>query len=404
MHILLISDNFYPETNAPASRGFEHCKVWVSQGHKVTVITSFPNFPRGKVYSGYKNKLYQFENIKGINILRVWTYMAPNSGIWKRMLDQLSFMITAFFGGVFLKNIDVVIGTTPHIFTPVSAVLISKIKNIKFILELRDLWPDSMVAVGMDNKFFLFKLAKFLEKKLYFSAHKIIPVTNSFSTYLIKMGIPKSNIKVVMNGVDISFFDFKKSKYIKRSSKIFQISYIGTIGMAHSIHTIVEAANIMKNDFYDLPIKFQIIGDGAERKTIEKEIYNLENIILLPLVPKEKIIEYLDRSDLGIIHLKKNDLFKTVIPSKMFEYMAMGIPILHGVLGESYEIIRKHNLGIYFEAENPQDLCASIIKLYNEKSLYNEISKNCVKTSFLFNRESLALDMLLEIKKAVRNE
>ena len=119
MHILLISDNFYPETNAPASRGFEHCKVWVKNGHKVSVLTSFPNFPAGKIFLGYKNKLRQIDNIDGISVHRVWTYMSPNTGIWRRILDQISFMFSSFINGLFLKNVDIIIGTTPHIFTPI---------------------------------------------------------------------------------------------------------------------------------------------------------------------------------------------------------------------------------------------------------------------------------------------
>lgn len=399
MHILLISDNFYPETNAPASRGFEHCKVWVKNGHKVSVLTSFPNFPAGKIFLGYKNKLRQIDNIDGISVHRVWTYMSPNTGIWRRILDQISFMFSSFINGLFLKNVDIIIGTTPHIFTPISAVLLSKVKKTVFVLELRDLWPDSMLAVGINNKNLLFKSAKFIERKLYLSADKIIPVTNSFKKYLMNCGVSSKKIKVIMNGVDTNIFNFKNSNYVKRSSKTFIISYIGTIGMAHSIITLIEAAKILSKKHKDLTIQFQIIGDGADKENIVTQALNVENVKILPNVTKEGVLEYLDRSDAGIIHLKKNDLFKTVIPSKMFEYMAMGVPILHGVEGESYDIVRKHNLGLYFEGENPNDLCSVILKLYNNKLLYDEISKNCVKTSKLFKREVFALKMLEEITK-----
>jgi glycosyltransferase involved in cell wall biosynthesis len=399
MHILLISDNFYPETNAPASRGLEHCKFWVKRGHQVSVLTSFPNFPGGKIFTGYKNKLRQIDNVEGINVVRVWTYMSPNTGVWRRILDQMSFMVSSFINGLFLKDVDVVIGTTPHIFTPISAVLLSKIKKSYFVLELRDLWPDSMLAVGISNKKYLFKLAKLIEKKIYFGADKIIPVTYSFKKYLINFGISNNKIKVIMNGVDTNFFNFKNSKYLKRSSNTFMISYIGTLGMAHSIETIIEAARILSTKYKKLTVKFQIIGDGADRENIVKQALKTDNVEVLSTVPKEQVLEYLDRSDAGIIHLKKNDLFKTVIPSKMFEYMAMGVPILHGVEGESYDIVRKHNLGLYFEGENPNDLCSVILKLYNNKLLYDEISKNCVKTSKLFKREVFALKMLEEITK-----
>ena len=399
MHILLISDNFYPETNAPASRGYEHCKIWVTQGNKVTVITSFPNYPKGKIFSGYKNKLRQLEKIDGINVIRVWTYMAPNAGVWKRMLDQMSFMISSFVNGIFLKNVDIVIGTSPHLFTPLSAMFLAKIKQKFFMLELRDLWPDSMLAVGINNHTNLYKIAKFLEKKLYLTADKIIPVTYSFKKYLINLGIPDSKIRVVMNGVDTEFFNFKKNKYIKRSSKIFKISYIGTIGLAHSIQTIIEAAKILNNRHSELKILFQIIGDGAEKEKILKEAQGNSNVKVLSTITKDQVKEYLDRTDAGVIHLRKNNLYKTVVPSKMFEYMAMGVPILHGVSGESLQIINKYNLGLHFVSESPEDLCSAILKLYNNRSLYNKMSENCVKTSKKFNRKILALKMLEEIKK-----
>ena len=242
MHILLISDNFYPETNAPATRGFDHCKVWVNNGHEVTVITSFPNFPTGKIFSGYKNKFNQTEKIEGINVLRVWTYMSQNAGVWRRILDQMSFMFSSFINGILLKDIDIIIGTTPHMFTPISGIFLAKLKGLPFILELRDLWPDSMKAVGINDKKILYKLAKLLENKIYFASDLIIPVTYSFKDYLANLGVNNSKVKVIMNGVDTNFFNFLNNKYLKRSSKTFLICYIGTIGMAHSIKTIINIA------------------------------------------------------------------------------------------------------------------------------------------------------------------
>ena len=203
--------------------------------------------------------------------------------------------------------------------------------------------------------------------------------------------------------VDTNFFNFNKKKYLKRSNRSFIISYIGTIGMAHCIQTIIDAAKILSINNKDLKIEFQIIGDGADSEKIKTQALIMDNVKVFSAVSKEKVLEYLDKSDAGIIHLRKNNLFKTVVPSKMFEYMAMGIPILHGVDGESHEILKRHNLGIYFEGENPNELCSAILKLYNNKSLYNEISQNCVKTSKLFKREILALKMLEEIIKIEKN-
>lgn len=401
MNVLLITDNFYPETNAPANRGLEHSLYWSRNGNTVTVITSAPNFPEGRVHEGYKNSLYQCSYYKGIRIIRVWTFIAENKGIYKRILDQISFMFMSFICGLFVKKPDVIIGTSPHIFTCVSALLLSKIKRKKFIFELRDLWPDSLTAVGLDKNKILFKFGKYLELWLYNNSDLIICLTNSFRNYLLKKNIDRKKVKIVTNGVNTNFFDPVKSIEQKSELPHFNVSYIGTIGMAHSIITIVKTAKIIENDYPKLPIKFFLIGSGAEHNYIKKIIVDkkIKNIKILPNIPRNKIVSYLKITHISIIHLKKSELFKTVIPSKLFENIAMGIPLVHGVLGESKKLVLKHKIGITFTPENSKELCKSILKLYHDKSLYKKISKNCLNTKKLFERNNLANKMLDEMKK-----
>ena len=403
MNILLITDNFYPETNAPANRGLEHCLYWAGTGNNVTVITSAPNFPEGIIYEGYKNSLYQFSYHKGIRIIRVWTFLAENKGIWKRLIDHVSFMFTSFFCGLFIRKIDVVIGTSPHIFSCVSALLLSKIKRKKFVFELRDLWPDSLIAVGLDKNKILYRFGKYLEFWLYKNSDLIICLTNSFRNYLINLNFDSKKVKIVTNGVNTKFFDPKESINKKKELLNFNVSYFGTIGMAHSIITIVNTAKIIQDNYPKLPIKFTLIGSGAEHSYIKKFILDnkIKNIKILKNISRNKILSYLKITHISIIHLKRSKLFKTVIPSKLFENMAMGIPIVHGVLGESKKLVLKHKIGITFTPENSEDLCKSILKLYNDKRLYNEISKNCLNTSKLFERNNLAKKMLDEIMKVV---
>ena len=142
MHILFLTDNFPPEVNAPASRTFEHCREWVRAGHKVTVITGVPNFPRGKVYEGYSNRLWQRETMEGIQVIRVWTYITANAGFAKRILDYQSFMVAATLAAPLVHKVDVVVGTSPQFFTVCAAYVISRFKRIPFVFELRDLWPE----------------------------------------------------------------------------------------------------------------------------------------------------------------------------------------------------------------------------------------------------------------------
>ena len=272
MKILFLTDNFYPETNAPAKRTLEHCKEWVNSGHSVTIITGVPNFPKGKVFKGYKNRLYQSEIIDSILVKRVWTYIAPNKGFFYRIIDYLSFMLTSFFCGLFTKKHDVIIATSPQFFTLISGYLISLFKRAPLVLEIRDLWPESIVAVGAMKKSNLFiKILYRIAIFIYRKAKIIICVTQSFKKDLINKGIKEEKIFVIENGFDLEK-NITPNKTIKEVEKYyvvnkndFIISFIGTVGMAHGLEIILKAAKNVKED-----IKFLIIGDGARKKDLKK--------------------------------------------------------------------------------------------------------------------------------------
>ena len=395
LKILFLTDNFPPEVNAPATRTYEHCKEWVKEGVDVTVITGFPNFPIGKVFDGYKNKLYQKEVIDGINVIRVWTYIAANKGFLKRTLDYFSFAVSSFIAGLFIKS-DIIIATSPQFFTTWSAFLLSKIKQKPWIFELRDLWPESIIAVGaLKNK----KVIDFLEKieiALYKDADKIISVTNSFKENLISRGINKDKIFVIPNGANLELFkprpkDKELLKKLNLENK-FIIGYIGTHGMAHGLDFILKSISKLKDD----NIHFLFIGEGAERENLinlSKKLH-LKNVSFLNTIPKDEVPKYLSIIDVSLVPLKKSDTFKTVIPSKIFESAAMGKPILLGVDGEARKIIEKYEAGLYFEPENKSDFLKKLYILKKNKSLYKKLSKNCKKLAVDFDRKFLAKNML----------
>lgn len=377
-NILFLTHYFPPESNAPANRTFEHCRNWVKEAN-VTVITNFPNHPDGKIFTGYKNKLIQREIVEGINVVRLWTFITPNEGFLLRTLNYLVYMFAAFIYGVFTKaKFDVVIATTPQFFCGLAGKYISIIRRKKFILELRDLWPESIIAVGALKNKMIIRILEKVELNLYHSANKIISVTNSFKNNLISRGIEPSKIDVLFNGVAIDLF--KNGKQISDQnlrefiSSGFIVGYIGTIGMAHSLITLVDAAEKVKNS----DIKFVIVGSGAERGKLEKEIAdrNLKNIIITQLQPKAEIPSIIHNLDLFCVHLKKNDLFKTVIPSKIFEGMIMKKPILMGVEGEARDIIEDANCGLFFEPENSDDLVEKVLTLRDTIKLKDELGEN----------------------------
>lgn len=408
MHILFISDNFPPEGNAPATRTLEHCREWVIEGHKVTVITCAPNFPEGKVFKGYKNKWLFKEELEGISVWRVKTYITANEGFIKRTIDFISFMFSSLFFGLFVKKVDIVIGTSPQFFTVVSAWALSKFKRVPFVFELRDIWPASITAVGAMRDSWVINIFEKLELLLYRQASLIISVTYSFKSELQHRGILGDKIKVVLNGVDLSKYTPKKSKDDTFSKKYnlenkFVAGYVGTHGLAHGLDSILEAAELLKND-NDIRIVFA--GGGADRLRLEKlvKIKGLSNVVMIPRQPKENMQKIWSLCDLSIVSLKNSPLFSTVIPSKIFESMAMSLPIIISVPeGESTEIIRAERSGIVVPCENAHSLSKAILNIKKDKALYNELSLNSLTAAKKYNRKAFALKMLSYIEDLHNN-
>ncbi len=405
MKILFITDNFKPEVNAPATRTYEHVKEWIKdEDVEVTIITCAPNFPHGKVYDGYKNKLYQVEYIDGIKVIRVWSYIASNSGFTKRVLDYISFGVMAFFVGLFQKH-DVVVATSPQFFTTWAAWGISKIKRKPWIFELRDLWPESIKTVGAMKQGKIIDILEKIELGLYKNCTKVVAVTDAFKTNLINRGIDKDKIEVITNGSNVELFyprdkDIKLLEELKLKDK-FIVGYIGTHGMAHSLDFIVKS--ISKID--DETIHFLFIGDGAIKKTIVDIAKNLKltNVTFLNSITKDDVPKYLSICDISLAPLKKEDNFKTVIPSKIFEASAMQKPTLLGVEGQAQEIIQEYNAGICFEPQNESDFIEQLTCLKTDTKRYKEFQRGCQKLAAKYDRKLLSCKMLKIIKDTSKN-
>ena len=403
MHILFLTDNFPPETNAPASRTYEHSLEWVRLGHQVTVVTCAPNFPQGRVFSGYTNKIWQTEIVNGIKVIRVWTFITANEGFIKRSLDYVSFMFSSFVASFFIKDVHVIIGTSPQFFTAISAYFTSLVKRRPWVFELRDIWPESIQAVGALRNRKVIRLLEKVELFLYRKSNKVIAVTDSFKTNLVSRGVDKNKVSVITNGVDMSrFFPLDKDAFLLEKFNLsgkFVVGYIGTHGMAHALDTVIEAAEIFQNTQCNNKITFLFIGDGAEKKKLVDSVnyMNLRNVIFIDSVQKNEIQKYWSLLDVSVIHLKKTSLFKTVIPSKLFECMGMGLPVLHGVEGESAEIVKRFDMGLTFEPESKDDLVDKILLLLDSSEMLVRFQVNSLKASEHFERKNLARKMVDEI-------
>jgi glycosyltransferase involved in cell wall biosynthesis len=405
MHILFLTDNFPPEVNAPASRTFEHAREWVLAGHQVTVITCAPNFPEGKVYAGYKNRCWQSSYYHGIRLIRVWSYITANQGFLKRILDYLSFMGAASLAGLLVRKVDVVIGTSPQFFTVCAAYLVGKFKRIPYVFELRDIWPESITAVGAMQNSRVINYLKKLELFLYQRASLIIPVTESFKHYLVNLGIAADKITVVSNGVDLLAFqprprDEELALQLGLAGK-FVLGYIGTHGMAHGLEIILnvaeQVAQLADGDRY----RFLFLGNGSCKADLLElaRKKQLHNVLFVDSVAKNEVSKYWSLLDVAIIHLRNLELFTKVIPSKLFECMGMGIPVLHGVAGESASIVEQEQVGLVFSAEDEASLLMAIVKISHDDELYAKFQHNARNTAHKFDRKYLAAKMLQRITR-----
>jgi len=407
MHILFLTDNFPPEVNAPASRTFEHSREWVRAGHDVTVITCAPNFPKGKVYDGYRNRLWQSEMMEGVRVIRVWTYITANDGFVKRILDYQSFMASAAIAALFVRRVDVVIATSPQFFTACAGWMVGALKRIPFVFELRDLWPESIKAVGAMRDSWVLRLLERIEMFLYRKAAAIITVTHSFKRILVERGIDAAKIQVVTNGVDMTQFTPRpKDEGLLASMGLqgqFVAGYVGTHGLAHQLETILDAATLLSktpkgNDFH-----FVMLGDGARKQALRAEAAKrgLTNVTFVDSVAKAEVPGYWSLLDVSIIHLRKTALFTTVIPSKLFECMGMGIPVLHGVEGESADIVRAEDVGVTFEPESAESLVACLMALQADSRRYRELKFNCGVAAQKYDRRALASLALVSLRRCV---
>jgi glycosyltransferase involved in cell wall biosynthesis len=406
MHILFLTDNFPPESNAPANRTFEHARQWVASGHRVTIITCAPNFPDGQLFEGYKNRWFQTEQMDGITVIRVWSFMTRNAGFVLRLLDFFSFMVSGFLGGLRVRDADIIIGTSPQFFTVCAAYCLAKVKQRPFVFEMRDIWPESLQAVGMSNAGLSVRLAAPLADYIYRRADHLIVVTHSFKAYLQDRGVSGERVTVIPNGVDPDMFspipaDISLQQELQLEDK-FVVGYLGTHGLAHGLESVVEAARLAGQTDDLTAVHFITVGAGAQFDRIKEIASDLDNFTMIGQVSRADILRYWSLLDASLIHLKASPLFESVIPSKMFEAMAMGVPLLHGVAGESADIVRTSRSGICFAAEQPEALLSAIRQISTDKDAYQQMKTSCLSSAQNYNRASLA-DRMADCLQGVVN-
>ncbi len=401
MRILLLTDNFVPETNSPALRAYEHARVWMARGATVTVITTIPNFPTGRPLPPYRNRLYQAETLDGLQVVRVWSFLAANRGIFWRSLDFLSFGVSSFVAGLFRRS-DIILATSPQLLTAVAGCGLAIAKRRPWVFEVRDLWPDSIVAVGvMRENLFIRGLHK-LEAALYRHASRIVAVSDGIRTQLIARGVPPTKIGVVPNGVNLLRVAAQAGQPdLRNTLKLqdrFVLGYVGTHGMAQALEVVLGAAHNLR----DSNSHFLFVGEGARREALvgrAKEM-RLDNVTFVGLVPLEMAAAYLRTCDAVLIPLKRTSQIEITLPGKIFEAAAMGKPIIVSAEGASADLVQRYGAGLVVPPEDPEALAAAIRRLAGDAELRDQLSHGSLALARDFDRERFANAMLEELRIA----
>jgi colanic acid biosynthesis glycosyl transferase WcaI len=394
MNILYISQYFPPEMGAPAARAAELSKHWAAAGHEVTILTGFPNHPTGVVPAEWRQKFRRLifrEQIDGVNVVRTWLLPFPNRKAYERILNYSSFCFSAAVSGLFLSRPDVVIATSPQLLVGLSGWWLARWKQIPFVFEVRDLWPESLSAVGMAGvNSFLHRSLQQIAAFLYRNCDHIVVVAPAFEDHLVKYWkTPREKISVIENGVETNLFapasDLRRGAFCTATSTAlrkqldlegnFVASYIGTIGMAHGLETIIDAAVQLRES--NPEVSFLIVGEGAEKDRIVNlaRERGATNVRFLGQQPRERIPDYIGASDACLVLLKNAEVFKTVIPTKMLEFMSCVRPVILGVGGQARQILEEAGGGIVIEPENADALARAIQRLAADPDVAHEMGQ-----------------------------
>ena len=366
MHVLIIAQYYPPEVGALSSRWGDYSQIMLKQGHKITVLCEAPHYPNNKYYAGYKNSWIKIEKKSPqLTIIRSKAFASDRKTLIKKLLHYIVFMFGAIINSRKVKNYDLLIVSSPPLFTGIIGLFIRKIFKNDYWLDLRDLWPESAFELGQIKKGLLFKLGKKLESIIYKNAKGFIFPVPGFKSYLQNFSNETSQKPMIelLNGVSEDFI--KKTHSIKISiDQRFTVLYSGNMGYAQDLKTIVQAASLLS----EYNIFFQFIGEGVCKSEIELfakplnnkiEFYNSQN--------RQDLIKYIKKSSVCLVPLKNKKLFNLALPSKMFEYMACAKPIIVGVRGEAKKIVNTSKAGIAIEPENPILLSEAILTYYNNK-------------------------------------
>jgi glycosyltransferase involved in cell wall biosynthesis len=346
MRIIIVTHYFPPETGAPQARLSALAAAWAADGDDVTVLTGMPNHPTGVVPPEYRGAIRRRERRDGYRVLRTWLYATPNEGIARKTLGHLSFMITSvLLGGRASGPADVVVVSSPTFFAIGAGWLLARLKRARLVVEVRDLWPAIFTELGVLTSRPVIRLLERLELAAYAAADTVIVVSDGFRSNLIGRGVPAGKVHTVRNGVCPAEFDPLTPADAQLRARLGArpgdclVLYAGTHGISQGLTSAADAAGLLRGE----AIRFAFVGDGADKERLRHRVteLGLADVTLLPGVPHEQVPALLAAADVCLVSLRDVPLFSSFIPSKMFEYLAAGRPVVAAVAGEAAQILRE---------------------------------------------------------------
>jgi glycosyltransferase involved in cell wall biosynthesis len=377
MRIMFFCQYYPPEMGAPAARTSEHARHWIAAGHEVTVVTGMPNHPTGVIHPEYQGAWLRRESVQGIELLRTWVYATPNKGFRKRVLNFLSFFFSScLMGALLTRKPDVIVGTSPQFFCALAAYLVSVIKRVPFVFEVRDIWPQSAIELAVLRNRWAIRVLEALELFLYRRATLIVPVAEATLPYLLARGVAAEKVVIIPNGIDADYLATPSQAPQELRHELglqnkFVVSYIGTHGLSHALEIVVAAAGQLPD------VQFLFVGEGAEKERLKQQARSLEltNVMFVDQQARDRLLAFYRLSDISLVTLKRLPLFQKVLPSKLFELMGNGCPLICSVEGEAAQLVERAGGGLCIEPESVPELVAAIEQLRNDGRLRQQMSE-----------------------------
>jgi glycosyltransferase involved in cell wall biosynthesis len=407
MRIAVVTHYFWPEPGAPSARLLEMGREWAARGHEVTVVTNFPNHPTGVVPEAYRGRSFQLEQAHGLRILRCRTYATPNRGFLKRTLGHLAFMFQAVWQATpHLRGSDVIVASSPTLFAVVAARVIGRRIGAPFVFEVRDLWPAIFVDLGVIRNRFAIALLEKLELALYRSAAAVVTVTRAFADDIARRGIDRARLHVVPNGVDLEAFRPEPREHALRerlgiADKRVML-YCGAHGISHALGRILDVAARLRAE---PGIHFLLVGEGAEKDALvaRARALALANVTFLDAVSREQVPPLYRAADACLVPLRAVPLFRAFIPSKMFEILACGRPVIASLEGEAAEILQASGAALVVPPEDVEALGAAVRQIASDRELAATLAaRGRPYVAEHYDRRSLALRYLELLERVVR--